>query len=205
MEDAVLLPESTVIKCFTQQNMPRGWAEKSSTNSAFPAWCGSCQVVSLKLPSHFKNNRLPANMHTIVLLYSEHPSGHNGFTGVMRNFFASWCTCKMGLRTNTLCAHRSGAMIVLQAPWFFQTKVTRMFRVIDIWRHPNFQPIVTGGVPAGNRNRSILTQAPPCRPRRSADKRAASNRRFESSFRVPLSQGAQQPRPPDDSFPGSTN
>ena len=194
MHDAVLLPESTEVRCFIQQDMPRGWAEKSRASSAFPTWRGSCKVVSLKLPSHFKNNRLPANMHTVVLLYSEQPSAHNGFTGVMMNFFASWCTCKMGLRTNTLCAHRSGAMIVLQAPWFFQSKVTRMFRLIDIWRHPNFQPVITGGVPAGNRDRSVLTRAPPCRPRRSEDSRAAPNRRFERSFRSTQSTGSGQGR-----------
>lgn len=202
MEEAVLLPTSTEVKAFRQANMPRGWAAQISANSNFPPWRGSGTVVTLKIPSHFKNNRLASNMHTVVLFFSDQPATHNGFTGAMQNFFASWCSCKMGSRTNTLCAHRSGAMIALMARWFFRTRVTPMFKVIDIWRHPNFQPISTGGVPAGNRDRSVLSQASPCRPRRSADKRAASNRRFDPAYRPNQPRRAtsmphQPPTPPN--------
>ena len=197
MQEAVLFPTSTEVKTFRQADMPRGWAAKVAADSSFPAWRGnSGTVVTLKLPSHFKNNRLAANMHTIVLLFSDQASTHNGFTGIMQHFFASWCSCKMGARTNSLCAHRSGAMIALMAQWFFRTRVTPMFKVIDIWRHPNFQPISTGGVPAGNRDRTILTQASPCRPRRSVDKRAASNRRFHAEYRPDQSRSAGLMPPP---------
>ena len=178
----VQLPEQTCVQSFRQNDMPRGWSAKCAADANFPVWSGPCTVVTLKLPSHFKNNRLPANMHKVVFLFSDQPTMHNGFTGVMQHFFASWCSCRMGGRTNTLCAHRSGGMVALQAVWFFKHTVTKMFKVIDIWRHPNFQPITTGGVPAGNRDRTVLTQAFPCRPRRSLDKRASSNRRFDPSY-----------------------
>ena len=116
----------------------------------------------------------------------------------MRQQFASWCSCKMGDRTNTICSHRSGGMIALQAPWFFRHTVTQMFKVIDIWRHPNFQPVTTGGPPAGNRDRSVMTQAFPCRPRRSEDKRAASKRRYDTTFQSESTSThqASPPRPP---------
>ena len=198
MQDAVTLPTSTEVRSFRQDTMPRGWSARRSTDANFPGWSGNGGgvVVTLRLPSHFKNNRLAANMHTIVLFFSDQPSEHNGFTGLMRRFFASWCSCKMGSRTNTLCAHRSAALVALMARWFFRSRLTPIFRVIDIWRHPNMQPICTGGVPAGNRDRTLMSRVPPCRPRRSEDKRAASNRRFDPSFTAPNpNQQRQTPLP----------
>ena len=133
MQDAVLMPKTTEVKYFHQQNMPRGWAAKAASDPSFPAWCNRCKIVYLKIPSHYHNNRISANMHTDVLLYSENPADHNGFTRIMKHLFASWCSCKMGKRTNTLCAHRSAAIIALQAFCFFTPKLTKVFRQIDIW------------------------------------------------------------------------
>ena len=189
MEDVILLPESTVVQSFRQNNMPRGWPAQFAADPNFPAWVGPSTVVSMKLPSHFKNNRLPANMHTVVFLFSDQPANHNGFTGVMCHLFASWCSCQKGLRTNTMCAHRSGGMVVIMASWFFKNTVTRMYKVIDIWRHPNFQPISTGGVPEGNRDRTVLIHAFPCRPRRSEDKRSGLNQRFDPNYQAAQAQG----------------
>ena len=188
MQDCVLLPQSTQVTAFVQTVIPRGWMAQMARNSNFPHWCGRSTLVAMKLPSHFKNNRLPSNMHNIVLLFSEQTSTHNAFTGTMQHLFGSWCSCKMGSRTNSFCAHRSGAMIALMSSWFFKSKVTPMFKVIDIWRHPNFQPISTGGVPTGNRDRSQLVHAYPCRPRKSDDSRAVMNRRFEATFIPSISQ-----------------
>ena len=182
MVDAVMLPSSTEIISFTQESMPTGWASKIAENPNFPYWQGQGLIVAMKLPSHFKNNRINANMHKVVLLFCNQDVSHNGFTGTMKRFYASWCSCKMGSRTNSLCAHRSGAMIVLMAPWFFTSKVTPMFKVIDIWRHPNFQPVSTGGVPSGNRERNMLIQASICRPRKSDDRRTVGNRRFDPNY-----------------------
>ena len=191
MQDAVTLPSSTEVRVFRQTNMPRGWAVKAAADPNFPAWCPDGTVVTLKLPSHYKNNRQATGMHTVVLLFTDQMSCHNGFTGLMRHFFASWCSCKMGSRTNTSCAHRSAALIALTAHWFFKSRVTPMFRAIDIWRHPNLQPVCTGGIPAGNRNRTVLSHIPPCRPRRSNDKRAASNRRFDADYSGPSQQNTR--------------
>ena len=116
MNDAVLLPRTTEITSLVQEVIPRGWASKMAANANFPSWQGRGVIVSMKLPSHFKNNRLPANMHTVVLFFSDQDALHNGFTSIMQKFYASWCTCKMGSRTNSLCAHRSAAMIALMAP-----------------------------------------------------------------------------------------
>ena len=95
-------------------------------------------------------------------------------------------------------------MIALMAKWFFRTRVTPMFKVIDIWRHPNFQPISTGGVPAGNRDRTVLSQASPCRPRRSVDKRAASNRRFHPAYQPNQQRASSMPPPPPPPTPSPT-
>ena len=89
MQEAVSLPTSTEVKAFRQADMPRGWAAKMSADPNFPAWRGSATVVALKIPSHFKNNRLAANMHQVVLFFSDQAATHNGFTGTMQHFFGS--------------------------------------------------------------------------------------------------------------------
>ena len=187
-ELASLLPQTTRVYFFHQQNRPAGFRP-----DVYGPW-PNCPVLVLKvqIASSHKTPTNRANLNTITLVVATTAPVESTLrlTGHLRAIIAHHCTCMAGASTNRACAHILAVSEGIFFPDLFKSSKKQSSRLTDVHRPTQQQPISCGPPVNNSHNRTILLAPAPNPTRRSQDSRRNFNRTILQNFPASASSSA---------------